>query len=63
MAQAGLNDEKNWKSKISLDCPFKKVWWSKELWWSYGGVDVVVLRRCGGLRSRGCLMEVCTWWS
>ena len=26
MAQAGSNDEKNWKSKISLDCPFKK--WS-----------------------------------
>ena len=25
MAQAGLNDEKNWQSKISLDCPFKKA--------------------------------------
>ena len=23
VAQAGLNDEKNWGSKISLDCPFK----------------------------------------
>ena len=23
MAQAGLNDEKNWPPKISLDCPFK----------------------------------------
>ena len=23
MAQAGSNDEKNWSSKISLDCPFK----------------------------------------
>ena len=23
MAQAGLNDKKNWGSKISLDCPFK----------------------------------------
>ena len=23
VAQAGLNDEKNWKLKISLDCPFK----------------------------------------
>ena len=23
-AQIGLNDEKNWGSKISLDCPFKK---------------------------------------
>ena len=27
MAQAGLNNEKNWQSKISLDCPFKEVWW------------------------------------
>ena len=29
MAQAGSNDEKNWGSKISLDCPFKQdryVW-------------------------------------
>ena len=24
MAQAGLNDDKNWRSKISLNCPFKK---------------------------------------
>ena len=24
VAQAGSNDEKNWKLKISLDCPFKK---------------------------------------
>ena len=24
MAQAGSNDEKNWGSKISLDCPFKE---------------------------------------
>ena len=24
MAQAGLSDEKNWQSKISLDCPFKE---------------------------------------
>ena len=23
MAQAGLNDEKNWRAKISLDCPFE----------------------------------------
>ena len=23
MAQAGLNDEKHWQLKISLDCPFK----------------------------------------
>ena len=23
MVQAGSNDEKNWPSKISLDCPFK----------------------------------------
>ena len=23
VAQAGSNDEKNWVSKISLDCPFK----------------------------------------
>ena len=23
VAQAGSNDEKNWGSKISLDCPFK----------------------------------------
>ena len=23
MAQAGSNYEKNWRSKISLDCPFK----------------------------------------
>ena len=23
MGQAGSNDEKNWGSKISLDCPFK----------------------------------------
>ena len=22
MAQAGLNDDKNWRSEISLDCPF-----------------------------------------
>ena len=25
VAQAGSNDEKKWRSKISLDCPFKKV--------------------------------------
>ena len=25
MAQAGSNDEKKLRSKISLDCPFKKV--------------------------------------
>ena len=25
MAQAGLNNEKNWRSKISLDCPFKTL--------------------------------------
>ena len=25
MAQAGLNNEKNWKSKISLDCPFMEL--------------------------------------
>ena len=24
VAQAGSNDEKNWGSKISLDCPFKR---------------------------------------
>ena len=23
VAKAGANDEKNWRSKISLDCPFK----------------------------------------
>ena len=28
MAQAGLNGEKNWRSKISLDCPFKKMQFS-----------------------------------
>ena len=25
LAQAGLNDETNWGSKISLDCPFKEM--------------------------------------
>ena len=25
VAQAGLNDENNWGSKISLDCPFKTI--------------------------------------
>ena len=25
VAQAGSNDEKNWGSKISLDCPFKHI--------------------------------------
>ena len=25
MAQAGLNDEKKWRSKILLDCPFNKI--------------------------------------
>ena len=24
-AQAGSNDEKNWRSKVSLDCPFKGI--------------------------------------
>ena len=27
VGQAGSNDEKNWGSKISLDCPFKAVLW------------------------------------
>ena len=27
VVQAGSNDEKNWGSKISLDCPFKSIYW------------------------------------
>ena len=26
VGQAGSNDEQNWGSKISLDCPFKLIW-------------------------------------
>ena len=39
MAQAGSNYEKNWRSKISLDCPFKyllKRHKLSNLWYHFG---------------------------
>ena len=35
MAQAGLNDEENWQSKTSLDCPFKARFLDEEAIFNY----------------------------
>ena len=32
VAKAGSNDETNWRSKISLDCPFKLNEFEKWVW-------------------------------
>ena len=40
MAQAGSNDEKNWRLKILLDCPSKlniffKIWHKSQIIWPF----------------------------
>ena len=58
MDQAGSNDEKNWGSKISLDCPFKKKKKSLEIYMSDHS-DRCEISQITGIDIAICTIQSC----